>query len=71
MACTYCKSTNQSTYPGEINIHFPGAKGLETPTVWAFPSLLVCLDCGVTQFTISDSQLRRLRGTDYPAAAAS
>jgi hypothetical protein len=60
MSCRSCRSINQSQFPAEINIHFSGVKGLEKPTVWVFPRLRVCLDCGFTEFTIDDSELRAL-----------
>lgn len=43
-----------------MNIHFPGMGGLDKPTVWAFPKLLVCLDCGFTEFQVEESELRLL-----------
>jgi hypothetical protein len=60
MRCHCCQSTNLSVFPAEINIHFPGFEHLTRPTVLAFPILLVCLDCGVTQFTLSRDQVRAL-----------
>ena len=35
-----------------IAIHFPGLKGLDKPVVWVFPKLLVCLNCGFTEFVV-------------------
>jgi hypothetical protein len=64
MACTRCQSDNQEMFPAEINAHFPGFEGLSKPTVWIFPRLLVCLDCGLTEFTIPGTQLQQLSGTD-------
>jgi hypothetical protein len=46
-------------FPAEINVHFPGFEGLSKPTVWVFPRLRVCLDCGFTEFTIPHAQRRR------------
>ena len=46
---------NQRNFAGEINIHFPGLKGLDKPTVWVFPKLVVCFDCGFTEFLIPES----------------
>ena len=37
-------------FPAEINIHFPGMENLKQPTVFVFPTLLICLDCGFTEF---------------------
>jgi hypothetical protein len=60
MACKSCASENQRDFGAEINIHFPGMQGIDKPAVWAFPKLTVCLDCGYTEFTIPETELRRL-----------
>jgi hypothetical protein len=52
MCCQSCNLGEVREYTAEINIHFPGMKGLSVPTVWASPKLLVCLDCGAAQFSI-------------------
>jgi hypothetical protein len=57
MSCKSCKSENQSNLNGEIGIHFPGLKGLDKPIVWVFPKVLVCLDCGFTEFAIPEREL--------------
>lgn len=64
MACKSCGSDNQDKFGAEINIHFPGLEGLDKPIVLVFPTLLVCLRCGFTEFTISETELHRLeKGT--------
>jgi hypothetical protein len=58
-----CASTNQREFSAEIMIHFSGLKNLDMPAVLVFPRVLVCLDCGSSQFTLSEvdlSQLTRL-----------
>lgn len=60
MACDICHSSNQRAFPAEVNIHFPGIRGLDQPTVFVFPWLLVCLDCGLAVFTIDRPDLRAL-----------
>ena len=55
--CRSCQSANQSTFNGEIAIHFPGLEGLDKPIVWVFPKLLVCLNCGFTEFAIPEKEL--------------
>jgi hypothetical protein len=57
MACKRCASENQSTFNGEVAIHFPGLKGLDKPIVWAFPKLAVCLECGFTEFIVPEREL--------------
>jgi hypothetical protein len=61
MRCKSCGSQNVRVFKGEIAIHFPGLEGLNEPIVWVFPELHVCLDCGQTEFTVPDGDLRRLR----------
>jgi len=54
------KPENQSSFDGELNIHFPGHSNLSKPTVWAFPALLICLDCGLSEFNLIETELRML-----------
>jgi len=64
-----CGHNNERQFPAEINIHFPGMEGLDKPSVWFFPRLLVCLDCGFTHFQIAETQLRQLtEGASSPEA---
>lgn len=67
MACDICHSPNQRAFPAEINIHFPGIRGLDKPSVFVFPRLLVCLDCGHTAFMIDKSGLRALAEENHPS----
>lgn len=67
--CSSCQSGNRRRFTAEINIHFPGIKGLDIPTVWVFPELLVCLDCGAAQFEIPDAERKTLAERDYRGQA--
>ena len=67
MPCPSCLSRNQAEFPSEINIHFPGSNNWTKPTVWVFPKILVCLDCGASLLTISKEELARLAQTDQRA----
>jgi hypothetical protein len=60
MSCRSCKSEALKTFYSEINIHFPGLAGLDKVTVLVFPKLVVCLDCGFTEFSIPKPDLQRL-----------
>jgi len=66
--CRSCQSANQSTFNGEIAIHFAGREGWEKPLVWVFPKLLVCLNCGFTEFAVPNAELQRLAESDAAAA---
>jgi hypothetical protein len=35
-------------------------ESLTKRTVWLFPQISICLDCGVAQFQVSDAELNRL-----------
>lgn len=60
MRCQLCGSENMSTFGGEVGIHFRGLKNIEKPTIFVFPEILVCLNCGMAQFAVPQAQLRLL-----------
>ena len=60
VTCAACGSEKQSKFTAEIAIHFPGLTGLNKPHVWVFPELCVCLNCGKSEFAISEDKLRLL-----------
>ena len=62
MSCKLCMSNRQMEFLGEICLHFPGGlESLDKPLVWVFPQVAVCLDCGSTQFTVPDAELKLIR----------
>jgi hypothetical protein len=67
MTCNSCNSENQRRFNSEINVHLPGLKNLDRPPVFVFPKLLICLDCGFTEFAIPETALRLL-GEDVAAS---
>ena len=52
MICPSCQSHNQAEFTAEMIVRSPGPENLDKPGVWLFPKLSVCLDCGVSRFTI-------------------
>jgi hypothetical protein len=60
MSCPSCGSGNQTEFTAEMLIHFAGLDNLDKPSVWVFPKLLVCLDCGFLQSTVPAPQLASL-----------
>lgn len=60
MTCKSCRSANWRKFTAEINIHFPGMKGIDIPTVWVFPEMSVCMDCGFAGFTVPGAELEKL-----------
>jgi len=67
MSCLVCLSRNQEEFRAEINIHFAGVQNLTKPTVWVFPKISVCLDCGASSLTIPRKELAELGGTGQAA----
>lgn len=68
MPCKSCGSVNQRKFGAEVGIHFLGLKNIDKPVVWAFPKLVVCLDCGAAEFVLLEAELRQLTKGDAAAA---
>jgi hypothetical protein len=62
MACRVCGSGDEQEFTAEINIHFCGLKNINNPSVLVFPDVLVCLVCGVSRFTLTETELALLAG---------
>ena len=67
MSCKRCASDRLEDFNAEVAIHFPGLAGLDKPIVCVFPKLMVCLECGVVEFVLSDQQKEQLRNHDLAA----
>ena len=49
-------------FTGEICMHFPGGlESLDKPLVWAYPKVAVCLNCGLAQFTVPETELKLIQ----------
>jgi hypothetical protein len=57
MPCKKCGSEHQAEYGSEINVHSSAGNDLDKEALLVFPKLLVCLKCGFTEFTLSESEL--------------
>jgi len=60
MSCRSCGLENQKKFAAEMTVHVLGLENVDKPVVWVFPGLLVCMDCGFTELTIPDDELRLL-----------
>jgi hypothetical protein len=69
MVCKVCGSDRQKTFNGEVAIHFLASQGLDKPTVWVFPQILVCLNCGVAEFSVREAELSVLADESSRGAA--
>lgn len=43
-----------------MGIHFMGLRNLDKPTVWVFPQLLICMDCGFAEFVVPEAEHEQL-----------
>lgn len=69
MRCKTCGSLRRRNFTAEIGIHFPGLKNIDKPVVWVFPELVVCLDCGISEFPIPETELGLLAKGDAAKSA--
>jgi len=60
MHCVKCGSDSLSEFSSEIAIHFSARENLDKPHVFVFPKVMVCLDCGFSEFSIAEPELRSL-----------
>jgi hypothetical protein len=60
MPCLICSSGNQTEFTAEINIHFSGRENIDHPGVMIFPKILICLDCGSSNFSTPQAELSQL-----------
>ena len=62
MRCVGCESERLREFASEIAIHFSGLENLRNPHVLVFPKVIVCLDCGFSEFSIVEPELKKLGG---------
>ena len=60
MACRSCGSKDQTEFGAEIGVHSLGLENVDKPIILVFPRLLVCMNCGFTELTMSKNELRLL-----------
>jgi hypothetical protein len=60
MICSGCLSHNQVEMNTEINIHYSSLRYPGDPGILVFPTAIICLDCGVSQFTVDDDDLAQI-----------
>jgi hypothetical protein len=69
MVCTKCQSSNRREFKTEMMIHNGGLYD-GTPDLFTFPTAWVCLDCGLSTFTLMQSELPDLREASVNAGAS-
>lgn len=69
MRCRSCGTDKVKRFKGELAIHFPFKLGVDNPAIFVFPQLAVCLNCGFTEFTVPDHELRVLMAEPTDASS--
>jgi len=69
MRCKSCGSFRRRKFTAEMGIHSPGLKNIDKPVVWVFTDVVVCLDCGISEFAIAEAELRLLASDDAASSA--
>lgn len=57
MVCPKCQSGSMSLIPAEIRLYRNAPRTLSHPPMTPSPDILVCLDCGWSEFSIPRSWL--------------
>jgi len=57
MVCPKCESTALSMIPAEIRLYRNSPRTMSHPPMTPSPDILVCLDCGWSEFSIPSSWL--------------
>ena len=58
MKCASCVSDNQAEFPTEMSIHL--RRNLRQPGTLVIQTVLICMDCGFSEFTVPEAELREL-----------
>lgn len=59
MICPKCQSAALSTIPAEIRLYRNTPRTMSHPPMTPSPDILVCLDCGWSEFSIPQSWLSK------------
>jgi hypothetical protein len=60
MSCTRCLSLHETELNTEINFHLHGLANMDDSGIFVFPKVLVCLDCGLSQFVVEEQELAQI-----------
>jgi hypothetical protein len=75
MTCPRCQSNSVSVIPAEIRLYRNSPRTLSHPPVTPSPDVQICLDCGLSEFSVprswlSAGWLRAARPTVTPNGTA-
>ena len=59
--CKSCASGNLKELRSEICIHLPWFESSNREPLFIFPKLIVCAECGFSEFLFPETQLRTVR----------
>jgi hypothetical protein len=53
--------TDVQKFGAEIGVHFSGLANLDKPTLFVFPTITVCLNCGYSVFPMPERELSAIK----------
>lgn len=68
MRCKSCGAVKLRDFRAEMAIRFLGLKHFDKPVVWISPDLVVCSNCGIAEFLMSQAELRLLPERTAPVS---
>jgi hypothetical protein len=60
VACKKCGSANQKRFEAEVDIHSAAVRDVHKSPISLFPSILVCLVCGHSEFVVPAQEMKSL-----------
>lgn len=57
MACRHCYSESMATFPSEVRLYLNRTRTISSPPLVPAPEIVVCLDCGFSEFVIAPGWL--------------
>lgn len=72
VTCRKCHSEACTVYPADVRIYLNGSRTLSAPPITPAPKILVCLECGWSEFSVDPTWLaaRWLRASKVPSYLA-
>jgi hypothetical protein len=59
--CRACSSHNVAKFNAEICLHYRDSEVPRIPATFLFPTISVCLNCGIAEFNIDNEQLLEIK----------
>jgi hypothetical protein len=55
--CKHCMAENCAIFPADVRIYLNGARSVSAPPINPAPNVVICLECGWSEFVVAPSWL--------------